>query len=53
MAGSSTNLVAAAAHAAAYNTPFAATLFVLETIAGVVAPELILPVMGGTVAATR
>ena len=42
----------AAGFAAAYNTPFAATLFVLETIAGVVAPELILPVMGGTVAAT-
>jgi chloride channel protein, CIC family len=42
----------AAGFAAASNTPFAATLFVLETIAGVVAPELILPVMGGTVAAT-
>ena len=42
----------ASGFAAAYNTPFAATLFVLETIAGVVAPELILPVMGGTVAAT-
>jgi H+/Cl- antiporter ClcA len=42
----------AAGFAAAYNTPFAATLFVLETIAGVVAPELILPVIGGTVAAT-
>lgn len=42
----------AAGFAAAYNTPFAATLFVLETIAGVAAPTLILPVMGGTVAAT-
>lgn len=42
----------AAGFAAAYNTPFAATLFVLETIAGVAAPALILPVMGGTVAAT-
>ena len=42
----------AAGFASAYNTPFAATLFVLETIAGVAAPTLILPVMGGTVAAT-
>ena len=42
----------AAGFAAAYNTPFAATLFVLETIAGVAALELVLPVMGGTVAAT-
>jgi CIC family chloride channel protein len=42
----------AAGFAAAYNTPFAATLFVLETIAGVAAPTVILPVMGGTVAAT-
>ena len=42
----------AAGFSAAYNTPFAATLFVLETIAGVAALELVLPVMGGTVAAT-
>jgi CIC family chloride channel protein len=42
----------AAGFAAAYNTPFAATLFVLETIAGVAALELVLPVMAGTVAAT-
>jgi len=42
----------AAGFAAAYNTPFAATLFVLETVAGVAAPTLILPVMGATVAAT-
>jgi CIC family chloride channel protein len=42
----------AAGFAAAYNTPFAATLFVVETIAGVAALELILPVMGATVAAT-
>ena len=42
----------AAGFSAAYNTPFAATLFVLETIAGVAALELILPVMSGTVVAT-
>ena len=42
----------AAGFSAAYNTPFAATLFVLETIAGVAALELVLPVMAGTVAAT-
>jgi CIC family chloride channel protein len=39
----------AAGFGAAYNTPFAATLFVLETIAGVAAPVLVLPVMGGTI----
>jgi CIC family chloride channel protein len=42
----------AAGFSAAYNTPFAATLFVLETIAGVAALELVLPVMAGTVAAS-
>lgn len=42
----------AAGFAAAYNTPFAAALFVLETIAGIAAPVLLLPVMAGTVAAT-
>jgi CIC family chloride channel protein len=41
----------AAGFAAAYNTPFAATVFVLETIAGIAAPELLLRVMGGTVGA--
>jgi CIC family chloride channel protein len=41
----------AAGFAAAYNTPFAATLFVLETIAGIAAPVLVLPVMAGTVIA--
>src|SRR5690349_2991100 len=41
----------AAGFAAAYNTPFAASLFVLETIAGIAAPELLLPVMGATVGA--
>jgi CIC family chloride channel protein len=42
----------AAGFAAAYNTPFAASLFVLETIAGVVAPSLLMPVMAATVAAS-
>jgi CIC family chloride channel protein len=42
----------AAGFAAAYNTPFAATLLVLETIAGIAAPELLLPVMAATVGAT-
>ena len=41
----------AAGFAAAYYTPFAASLFVLETIAGVAAPELLLPVMAATVGA--
>lgn len=42
----------AAGFAAAYNTPFAATLFVLETMAGVAAPVLLLPVMAATAGAT-
>ena len=42
----------AAGFAAAYNTPFAASLFVLETIAGIAAPELLLPVLAATVGAT-
>jgi chloride channel protein, CIC family len=41
----------AAGFAAAYNTPFAAALFVLETISGMAAPGLVLPVMAGTVIA--
>jgi chloride channel protein, CIC family len=41
----------AAGFSAAYNTPFAAALFVLETIAGMAAPALVLPVMAGTVIA--
>lgn len=41
----------AAGFASAYNTPFAATLFVLETIAGIAAPQLLLPVMAATVGA--
>jgi CIC family chloride channel protein len=42
----------AAGFAAAYNTPFAGALFVLETIAGIAAPEILLPVMASTVVAT-
>ncbi|HUU35080.1 MAG TPA: chloride channel protein [Vicinamibacterales bacterium] len=42
----------AAGFAAAYNTPFAAVLFVLETIVGIAAPELLLPAMYATVGAT-
>ena len=41
----------AAGFAAAYNTPFAASLFVLETMAGIAAPALLLPVMAATVGA--
>ena len=42
----------AAGFAAAYNTPFAAVLFVLETIVGIVALEALLPAMAATVVAT-
>jgi chloride channel protein, CIC family len=42
----------AAGFAAAYNTPLAGVLFVLETIAGIAALEILLPVMSSTVVAT-
>lgn len=42
----------AAGFAAAYNTPFAATLFVLETMAGMAALDLLLPAITSTVVAT-
>ncbi|MBI4885778.1 MAG: chloride channel protein [Acidobacteria bacterium] len=41
----------AAGFAAAYNTPFAAVLFVLETIIGIVAMDALLPTMAATVIA--
>jgi len=41
-----------AGFAAAYNTPFAAVMFVLETIVGVAAPTLLVPVMVASVLAT-
>jgi CIC family chloride channel protein len=42
----------AAGFAAAYNTPFAAVLFVLETIVGVAALEALVPIIAATVVAT-
>ncbi len=42
----------AAGFAAAYNTPFAATLFVLEVVTGVVVLEAILPALVATVIAS-
>jgi len=42
----------AAGFAAAYNTPFAAVLFVFETIVGIAAPKALLPTMAATVIAT-
>jgi len=42
----------AAGFAAAYNTPFAAVLFVLETIIGIAALDALLPAMAATVIAT-
>ena len=41
----------AAGFAAAYNTPFAAVLFVLETIVGIAAIEALLPVMAAVLVA--
>ncbi len=42
----------AAGFAAAYNTPFAAVLFVLEVVVGVVALDTVVPVLIATVAAS-
>ena len=42
----------AAGFAAAYNTPFSAVLFVLETIVGVAAPLAMMPVIAATIVAT-
>jgi CIC family chloride channel protein len=42
----------AAGFASAYNTPFAAVLFVLETIVGIATLDALLPMMGAAVIAT-
>jgi CIC family chloride channel protein len=42
----------AAGFASAYNTPFAAELFVLETVLGVAAPDALLPTVAATVIST-
>jgi CIC family chloride channel protein len=42
----------AAGFASAYNTPFAAVLFVFETVLGIAAPEALLPTIAATVIAT-
>jgi CIC family chloride channel protein len=42
----------AAGFASAYNTPFAAVLFVLETMVGIAALQALLPMMAATVIAT-
>jgi CIC family chloride channel protein len=42
----------AAGFASAYNTPFAAILFVFETVLGIAAPEALLPTIAATVIST-
>lgn len=43
----------AAGFAAAYNTPFAAVLFVLEVVTGVIVLEVVVPVLAATVVASE